>query len=140
MANKHSGGCACGAIRYEINAEPAMAGMCQCRDCQRATGTGHATAVMFPEPAVKLSGAPKFHAVKADSGNTVNRGFCANCGSPVIARSSGMPDVVTIAAGSLDNPAPYSPQMVVYNKRGHAWDKLDPALPKFEMMPPMPAR
>ncbi|MEX2647819.1 MAG: GFA family protein [Alphaproteobacteria bacterium] len=140
MTSKINGGCACGAIRYEIAAEPMMAGHCQCRDCQRASGTGHSSIVAFPEPAVTLKGSPKYHNVKADSGATVSRGFCATCGSPVMARTTSMPGVVTIPAGSLDDPARYQPGMVVYTKSAQAWDKMDAALSKFDKLPPMPGR
>ena len=52
----YTGGCACGAIRYEIAAEPLMAGHCQCRDCQRDSGTGHASHMAFPRVAAHVSG------------------------------------------------------------------------------------
>jgi hypothetical protein len=42
-----------------------------------------------------------------------------------------------VHAGSLDEPDRYRPQMITYTVRGHAWDHLDPNLPKFEKMPPM---
>ena len=48
-----------------------------------------------------------------------------------------MPDLFTIHAASLDDPGRYEPQMVTYTVRGHAWDRLDPVVPKFEKMPPM---
>jgi hypothetical protein len=48
-----------------------------------------------------------------------------------------MPDLFTIHAASLDDPTRYQPQMVTYTVRGLAWDRVDPAVPKFEMMPPM---
>ena len=137
MTASYTGGCACGAIRYEISGEPMMAGHCQCRDCQRMTGTGHASMMMFPLAAMKITGTPKFHDVKTDSGNTASRGFCANCGSFVMAKSSGMSGMMTIAAGGLDDPSRFRPQMVVYAIRGHAWDRLDPALRSFPQMPPM---
>jgi len=133
----YTGGCACGAIRYEIAAEPLMAVQCQCRDCQRHTGGGHASMIGFPKAAMKLTGTPKFHEVTADSGNTVGRGFCAHCGSFITGRSSGFPDMVTITAGSLDDPGCFQAQFAVYASRGHAWDRLDPALPSFPKMPPM---
>jgi hypothetical protein len=41
MSESYSGGCACGAIRYEISGEPMVMSDCQCRDCQRKSGTGH---------------------------------------------------------------------------------------------------
>jgi hypothetical protein len=43
-----------------------------------------------------------------------------------------MPDLFTVHAGSLDDPDRYKLQMVMYTVRGHAWDHLDPALPKFD--------
>jgi hypothetical protein len=137
MPTTYRGGCSCGAIRYEITAEPMMAGQCQCRDCQHETGGGHASFMGFPADAVKLTGTPRFHEVKADSGNMIRRGFCPICGSPVLGASSGMPDVRTIPAGSLDDPNLFKPQFVVYTMRGHKWDLVDPSLPSFPKMPPM---
>ena len=57
----HKGGCACGAVRYEISADPVVSVQCQCRDCQRATGSGHVNAMAFPEDAVRLTGELKYH-------------------------------------------------------------------------------
>ena len=85
MPTTYQGGCQCGAIRYEITAEPMMAGHCQCLDCQHETGGGHASFLAFPADAVKLTGTPRFYEVKADNGNTMRRGFCPTCGSPVVA-------------------------------------------------------
>lgn len=133
----YTGGCLCGAVRYEIAAEPIMAGHCQCRDCQRHTGTGHASMIAFPKAAIRMTGEPKFHACKADSGNTVRRGFCAECGSSIMGGTSGMPDMMMIAVGTLDDPGVFKPQMAVYASRGSAWDHLDPGLPRFPLMPPM---
>ena len=52
MTAKINGGCACGAVRYEIAADPQFQGQCQLR----ATGTGHADGLGFPENAVALVG------------------------------------------------------------------------------------
>ena len=76
--------------------------------------------------------------VEAESGSTVRRGFCPTCGSPVVSATSGLPDVTTVSAGSLDDPSRFKPQFVVYTMRGHDWDLVDPALPSFPKMPPMP--
>jgi hypothetical protein len=48
MSEAYTGGCACGAIRYEIPAEPVVTNDCQCRDCQRESGTGHGSHLTFP--------------------------------------------------------------------------------------------
>lgn len=137
MAIPFSGGCACGAIRYESAAEPLVAGHCQCRDCQRDSGTGHASHLMLPRAAFKLTGNVKYYESKADSGNLVSRGFCPNCGSPVVSKNSGMPDLVFVRAASLDDPGLFKPSLVVYASSSQPWDYVDPALPKFPKMPPM---
>lgn len=136
MPTTYRGGCLCGAIRYEINAEPMFGGHCQCLDCQHETGGGHASFIAFPADAVKLTGTPRFYESKADSGNTVRRGFCPTCGSSLIGATSGFPDMMTIGAGSLDDPSVFEPGFVVYTSRGHAWDHVDPALQSFAKMPP----
>jgi hypothetical protein len=127
----------CGAVRYEIAAEPMMAGHCQCLDCQHMTGTGHASYLAFPGDAVRFTGAPKFHSVKADSGNDSDRGFCANCGCFVVAKGSGMPGILMVTAGSLDEPSRFAPQLTVYASRANSWDLMDPALRAFPLMPHM---
>jgi len=136
MSAKFTGGCACGAVRYEIDGEPLKSVQCQCRDCQRATGTGHADALAFPRSAIALSGTLKFHELRADSGNSMSRGFCPECGAPVLWKFGRNPELQAIMAGSLDDPGLFAPQVVLYASRGHAWDRLDPALPKFDALPP----
>ncbi len=139
MSSIYTGGCDCGAIRYEIAAEPLIAGHCQCRDCQRASGNGHASNIGFPRAAVKLEGKATHWEKTADSGNVVTRSFCPTCGSPVYSTNSGMPDFFVVRAASLDDPSRFKPQMVFYTASGFAWDHLDPALPRFEKMPAMGA-
>ena len=48
MSEAYTGGCACGAVRYEISGEPMFMNDCQCRDCQRKSGTGHGSYLTFP--------------------------------------------------------------------------------------------
>ena len=134
---KYSGGCLCGEVRYETNAEPIVGLQCQCRDCQKRSGGGHASFLAFPKAMVTLKGPVKYHSNTADSGNLATRGFCAECGSPVVGLSSGMPEMIAVMAGSLDDPCSFAPQMVAYAARANPWDMIDPALPKFPAMPPM---
>ena len=136
MSAPYAGGCACGAIRFEIEAEPLMQNDCQCRDCQHMGGTGHGSYLTFPRPGVKQTGEAASWSMVADSGNVKTHAFCPTCGSPVFMTFSAMPDVFTVHAASLDDPSRYRPQVVTYAVRGHAWDRLDPALRKFDRMPP----
>lgn len=133
----YAGGCACGAIRYEISGEPVFQNHCQCRDCQRKSGTGHGSYLTFPRAGVKLEGKATHWDIVADSGNAKTRSFCATCGSPVYMLFSAMPDIFTVHAASLDDPTRFKPQVLTYSIGGYAWDSIDPALPTFERMPPM---
>jgi hypothetical protein len=101
------------------------------------SGTGNGSYLTFPNrQSVKLEGKATHWDVAADNGNVKTRAFCPACGSPVYMTFAMAPDVFTVHAGSLDEPARYQPQAVTFGARGYAWDRLDPALPKFDGMPP----
>ena len=135
MTVPFEGGCKCGAVRYTCTAEPMAAVHCQCRDCQKDSGSGHASHLMVPKPALAISGYPSFYDYAADSGNTVTRGFCGVCGVWVYSQNSCMPDALFPTAGSLDDPEIFKPQMVVFASRATSWDYLDPELPRMAEMP-----
>ena len=137
MGRPYTGGCACGAIRYEIPAEPVFQNHCQCLDCQHKSGTGHGSYLTFPRAGVRQSGAATLWDMVGDSGKVKTRAFCPTCGSPVFMTYPAAPEVITVHAGSLDDPGRFRPQAVTYAMRGHDWDLLDPALPHFDKMPPM---
>ena len=136
MSQAYAGGCACGAVRYEIDGEPMFQNDCQCRDCQRRSGTGHGSYLTFAREGVKLDGKAAQWDIVGDSGNVKTHAFCSACGAPVYLTFAAMPEVFTVHAASLDEPGRYRPQAVTYAVRGHAWDRLDPALPVFGKMPP----
>lgn len=130
-----TGGCLCGAVRYECGAEPMMPGHCHCRSCQRASGGGFITAFAVPEAAIEITGPVKYHESATDSGGTSRRGFCTACGSRLFGRSSNMPGLVAIMAGSMDDPSWIEPGMNIFTESAQPWAQMDPALPKFPGMP-----
>ncbi len=130
-----TGGCLCGAVRYQ-GQEQRGGGHCHCIDCRRTSGTGHGSHMIVPEAGFTVSGELRFFDAPADSGNTVSRGFCPTCGSAIYSRNSAVPGVVFVRASSLDDPEVFRPQMIVYTKRAPSGDRMDPALPAFEAMPP----
>lgn len=137
MSEPYTGGCACGAVRYRISGQPVFQPDCQCRDCQRISGTGHASYLTFAGGSdVSVEGGARRWSFVGDSGAVKTRGFCPTCGSPVYLTSAAMPDLFTVHAGSLDDPGRYRPEAVMYRVSGHSWDVLDPALPQFDKLPP----
>lgn len=136
MAKSYKGGCACGAIRYETSSEPIFENHCQCRDCQKRSGAGHGSYLTFARRAdMTITGEAKTWRVASDSGNEKIYAFCPTCGTPVHLTSVAMPELIAVPAASLDDPGQFNPQVVTYSSRGHAWDRLDPALTAFERMP-----
>jgi hypothetical protein len=136
MSKTYTGGCACGAIRYEIAAEPFEMTDCQCRQCQQRSGTGHGSYLAFPRTAVKAEGEAKQWDAVGDLGTVKSHAFCPTCGSPVYLTFPAMPDIFIVHAASLDDPGRYRPQKILWAAAGHPWDRLDPAVPKFDKMPP----
>jgi len=137
MATPFTGGCMCGAVRYECSAEPVMTANCHCRDCQRATGTAYVSVLFVPRTAVKITGEVKYYDVKGDSGNILSRGFCPTCGSRLFGRPAVLPDLMGIMPGSLDDPSSHRPAMDIYTSSAQPWDHMNPELPKFPKGPPM---
>jgi len=127
-----SGGCACGSIRYRCSAAPLAMINCHCRDCQRAGGSAYSpTVVIYRANFLLLQGEPRYHELTAASGNTARRGFCANCGSPLFASTSARPDVMSIRAGSLDDPKWFRAQREYWTQSAQPWDILSPDTVKF---------
>lgn len=136
MNKPYTGGCACGAIRYEVSDVAVFQNHCQCLDCQTRSGTGHGSYLTFPNrEQVKVTGEVKTWDIVADSGNIKTHAFCPTCGSPVYLSFAAMPELFTVHATSLDELARFKPQAVTYAARGQVWDYLDPAMLKFDKMP-----
>jgi hypothetical protein len=109
---------------------------CCCRDCQRVTGSGHSTLVVFPDEAVVIAGETAKYESASDSGNLVTRYFCATCGSRIGSRNTGFPGRIGLHAGLFDEPSLFDPKLVCYASRRVAWDLFDDELPAFDAMPP----
>ena len=120
------GGCACGAVRYELLGKPKFSFFCQCRQCQHLSGTGHSAAFLTDAQATTITGKLQFWDRTAANGNVVSQGFCPTCGSPVLNKNSGMADSFFVNAGTLDRPQEFKPERVLYHDEAQPWDMLDP--------------
>lgn len=100
-----SGRCLCGAVTVSASGRPMFTAHCCCRDCQRVTGSGHSTLVVFPEEAVVIEGEMSEYNSASDSGSKVTRYFCITCGSRVGSRNTGFPGRVGLHAGLFDDPS-----------------------------------
>lgn len=128
----HRGQCLCGQASFTIDADPLGARMCWCRDCQRIASGSATVNVLFPESAVRYRGELATIRLTADSGNTVERGFCPQCGAQMYSRTvepAGMP--IRIRAGTLDDPELMAPTAIIWAASAPGWAALDPSLPHY---------
>jgi hypothetical protein len=132
-----TGGCLCGAVRYESTGDPVFSLQCHCRDCQRQTGSAYIAAMRVPAAGFRITkGAPKQYVSTSDGGNRVTRAFCGDCGSPIYIQVSTRPDLVGLRVGTLDDPSEFHPEADIFVKSAQPWDHMNPALPKYDTYPP----
>ena len=82
MKLPQAGGCLCGAVRYEVTQPPIVTYTCHCTACQRLTGSAFSSALIVAAEACRFAGAePRSFQRPADSGRTVTRWVCAECGT-----------------------------------------------------------
>ncbi|MAU40877.1 MAG: aldehyde-activating protein [Kordiimonas sp.] len=136
MSDKITGGCLCGTVTYHIDEDPIMGIHCHCTDCQKSTGAGHASVTFFPRAAFHVNGDVKSYSSQADSGNTITRCFCPECGSSLYGYTENNPDGIGIMAGTLHDPNVFTPNVIVYDSRAPKWDVMNNDLPRFPEMPP----
>ena len=134
MSESHSGGCLCGAVRYEVAGPPAMSAICHCRNCQKQAGSAWSMLIGVPAGALTVTGEVKTYVDHGDSGGEVHRQFCPTCGSPLFSRIPAMAQMVFVKAGTLDDTSDFRPAAQVYMKSKQAWVDL-PGIPGFDTMP-----
>jgi len=133
----HTGQCLCGAIRYEFDGDPAMTGVCHCRNCQRQAGSAFSTLAGVPKSNLRFTaGEPKLYRdADTASGNTVERYFCGNCGSPIYSALPGQPDMLFLKTGTLDDTSAFQPQFHVWCETKQNWVKLEEGVPAIPRQP-----
>ncbi len=136
-----TGGCLCGAVRFEITAEGPMAvRQCWCRVCQ-FIGAGSGTVnALFPKDAVAVTGATTDYVSVADSGSIMHRRFCAKCGTPLFSEAEQRPNHIIVRVGTLDDPNLATPAAIIWTKSAPHWACFDPTLPQAEGQAPPPPK
>jgi hypothetical protein len=122
--------CACGCVSVHVEGRVKSMFMCTCRDCQKATGTGHSTVAAFASADVKIAGDVRVFSTGADSGATMRRGFCPGCGTPIYAQSSRAPSLVLMPVGLFGGADWFAPNQVIFARSHEAWDLVAPDLPQ----------
>jgi hypothetical protein len=112
------GGCQCGGVRYELNAPVLKVYVCHCNECRKQSASAFGISAFVPRPSLRLlHGAPRWWSRQAESGRVIDCAFCSLCGSRLWHQRAAMADVVTVKAGSLDEPIDISDAVHIWTAR-----------------------
>ncbi len=120
-----TGGCLCGAVRYEVRGQPYHITHCHCADCRRSAGAAFVTWCSFPRTDFEVTqGAPR----ELEFGGRL-RGFCADCGTTLTFRSSPEREEMDVTVSSLDHPEAVTPADHIWVEDRLSWIALGDGLP-----------
>ena len=139
MTLPFSGGCQCGALRYECTEGPRFTVNCHCTACQKTSGASYVSVLNVPISAVRISGEVRRSVRVGDTGGRVENGFCAQCGSRLFSYAESLDAHMNIMATSLDDPSWFRPSLNIYVASAPPWHHVDRSLPSFDTVPPSPA-
>jgi hypothetical protein len=134
------GSCACGLVRYELQSRIEEAHHCHCSVCRKFHGAAFSTYARGRSSGLRVSG--RDHVKAFRSTDPVTRSFCAECGSSLFFAHDAVPQLVWIAAGTIDegdveNVKPDAHSFVTSKAR---WWSIDDALPQHDEQRPEYAR
>jgi hypothetical protein len=130
---KIDGGCHCGYITYEAEADPANATICHCTDCQKLSGSAFRTVVPIDAASFRMSGQPAVYVKTAESGNKREQAFCPRCGSPLYSAPPGDgPKVRFIRVGTMNQRDRFLPKSQIWARSQQRWIEDIAAIPKIE--------
>jgi hypothetical protein len=133
MSDKLTGSCLCGAVTFEVARAGGGIVTCHCKDCQKASGAGASHNFVVKTEEVKVTkGKPKTFSKVVDSGRTLIRSFCGECGSPVFSQRKEMPEMIVVKAGTLDDKSGLKHIMDIWTVSASGWIPDDPKVEHHE--------
>ncbi|KAF2280135.1 uncharacterized protein EI97DRAFT_477771 [Westerdykella ornata] len=136
---KTTGSCLCGAITFELHGEPISNCLCFCNSCRKSTGSiGMANSWYKKENFRILTGEDKlriFYDNTPDSGGQIERSFCTECGSTMVAENKGkFPGAVIVPVGAMDvdlRDGEWKPSQEYFCKRRANWLEIKAETKEF---------
>jgi hypothetical protein len=127
-----TGGCNCGAVRYEVTEPLVRASYCHCKRCQRRSGAA-ASPQAHPAPGSFriVSGEDKLRMWKP-ADNAGEKWFCGECGSAVFGRNAAHTESVGIRMGTFDEDPGLRPSVRQFVAYAASWEPVaDDGLPRY---------
>jgi len=130
----HSGGCLCGRVRYEYDAEIDEISMCHCSQCQKAQGTAFAAVAPVQGDSLRIvHGQAYLKTFRATPGKA--RVFCGECASPLYSARDDRPEVKRLRIGTLDTPVQARTQYHAFVAEKASWYEITDHWPQYPDLP-----
>lgn len=127
-----TGGCGCGAVRFEITEPLVSAVYCHCTRCQRRTGIDHGGgAQIAPGSMTVTQGEELLHGWQPEG--AMAKEFCTRCGSAVLVRNPETREIAAVRLGTIDGDPGIRPHAHQYVAYAAPWSAIpDDGLPRFD--------
>ena len=127
-----TGGCVCGAVRYEVNEPFVSSNYCHCTRCQRRTGTGSSANARTAEGSLRIVQGEDLVASWDPGGGGFVKSFCSNCGSALFSRNAQTGGEIGVRLGTVDGDPGIRPQKRQFTDYAASWEPIpDDGLPRF---------
>lgn len=115
-----TGGCQCGAVRFEARGTPRFVANCHCQACRRATAAAFSTWVGFESARIAWHGERAIY----ESSPGVQRGYCRACGTPLSYSGKKWPGETHLLIGAFDTPGNLVPAGDAFEAEKLPWTQL----------------
>jgi len=128
------GGCACAAVRYQLNREPMFVNCCHCTSCQTQTGSAFVINALIESDQVEtLRGSPEPVMTPSESGRGQQIWRCPECKVALWSNYGGSTDILRfVRVGTLDAPREMPPDIHIYARSKLPWVRLPEDAPAVE--------
>jgi hypothetical protein len=132
MAEAVTGGCACGAIRYEVTEPFVSSNYCHCTRCQRRTGAGASANARTAEGSFRITRGEDLVKTWEPDGGGFSKSFCSNCGSALFSFNRDTGGEIGVRLGTVDGDPGIRPQKRQFVDYAAVWEPIpDDGLPRF---------
>lgn len=130
-----TGGCLCGAVRFEVTGAPEFSCLCHCPSCRKAAGAPLVGWVMFAVPGLHCD---RTSVADFASSEGARRSFCSKCGTSLFFEADYMPGLIDITIEAFDQPDRVQPSAEIWTQYETKCVQSRPQLTRFEALPPQP--
>ena len=136
-----TGGCQCGAVRYEIRAQPLTVYACHCTECQRQSASAFSLSLVVARDAVVIvAGTPKQWRRVIEGTRAIACVFCGECGVRLLHNPERNPQVSIVKPGTLDDTSWLEPVGHVWTRSAQSWFEIPDDGVNYDGQPPDQSR